>query len=152
MKSHSKLEVAKTQLDRAIMLYFEGDYYSAATLAGASEEILGKFLDKQGSESDLKNQIRTTQALGERLFGEQYNETHVASMINDVRNWLKHFTEGKDLEFDEEEAAADLIDRASNNYSMLTGLTGEETEDMRRFLSSRIDPHNAAVRSQLPNA
>jgi hypothetical protein len=90
MKVHRKFDVAEAQLDRAIILYFEGDYYSAATLAGASEEILGKFLENKRAESDLKSQIRATQAVGEILFKERYKEKHLASMINEVRNWLRN--------------------------------------------------------------
>lgn len=148
MKAHCKLDVAKAQLDRAIILYFEGDYYSATTLAGASDEIFGQFLENKGFQSELKSQIRTTQAAGEILFKERYTEKHLASVINEVRNWLKHFTGGKDLVFDAKVAAIDLIDRACKNYFELTG---EETNGMRRFMSSQINLNNAVVSSELPN-
>jgi aryl-alcohol dehydrogenase-like predicted oxidoreductase len=56
MRVHKQLEAAKNQLDRAIKLFFdEADYYSAATLAGASEEILGKMLEAQGEKNALKS-------------------------------------------------------------------------------------------------
>ena len=116
MRIHRKFDMATAQLDRAILLYSEGGYYSAATLAGASEEIFGRYLENTGSQSELKSQIWATQAAGEILFKERYTEKHLASMTNEVRNWLKHFTEGNDLTFNEKDAAASLIDRACTNY------------------------------------
>jgi len=71
MKIHRKIDVARAQLERSISLFFEGDYYSAATLAGASEEILGKFIEKTGAENELKSLVRATKAVG-KFFGEEY--------------------------------------------------------------------------------
>jgi hypothetical protein len=79
-----------------------------------------------------------------KLFGEEYAEKQLVTMINEVRNWLKHFTNGEDLEFDSKEAAAELIERASTNFY---NLTGEETEGMRKFLASQIDTNNAHIRN-----
>ncbi len=53
---YSKLEIAVHQLERAIKLYLDEKYYiSTITLAGASEEILGKIIESAGGETDLSN-------------------------------------------------------------------------------------------------
>ena len=51
--SHDIQCAALRQLDTALRLYFEGeDYYSVVTLAGASEEILGKLLEDKNLENE----------------------------------------------------------------------------------------------------
>ena len=51
----TKQEVAIHQLERAIDLFIqEEDIICATTLAGASEEIFGKLLEKNGGQSWLK--------------------------------------------------------------------------------------------------
>ena len=52
------LKIAKEQLETALRLYFEQrDYYSAITLAGAAEEILGKMLNHNGEENLLNSLV-----------------------------------------------------------------------------------------------
>ena len=53
MENHDIQCAALRQLETALRLYFEGeDYYSVVTLAGASEEVLGKLL----KDKNLKNE------------------------------------------------------------------------------------------------
>lgn len=46
--SITKLQVATVQLDAAIRLFFDGDYVSSLTLAGAAEGILGALSQRAG--------------------------------------------------------------------------------------------------------
>jgi hypothetical protein len=142
MDIHRKIDVAKAQLEQSICLFFDGDYYSAATLAGASEEILGKALESTSKRNELQHQIHVRREVG-KLFGVESPEKQVRTNLNEVRNWLKHFTNGEDLEFDSRDAAAELIERANSNYMKLTG---DEAEGMPNFLRFQIDPNNAHVR------
>lgn len=132
---HNKLEAAKNQLDRAIKLFFdEADYYSAATLAGASEEILGKMLEAQGGKHALAS---ISSAIAEILRVndvQALTQKSIISDLNDVRDWLKHYRDGKDLEFDAKEAAFALIDRAVLNYYQLTS---DKTAEMIRFTTQQ---------------
>lgn len=127
----SKIEIAKLQLDRAIALMLDDkDYVSAITLAGASEEITGSLLRKSGHKSiydELKNgfeklvQLRHGRALDSKSFNR---------LANGIRNGLKHLDNGAPLQFDLEDAAADIVDRAVSNFWKLTS---QETQNMERF-------------------
>jgi hypothetical protein len=131
MSVHNKLEAAKNQLDRAIKLFFaEADYYSAVTLAGAAEEILGKMLEAQGEKHALASLSSAIADIFTANDLPTLRNRELVRQLNDVRDWLKHYTDGKDLDFDAKEAAAALIDRAVTNYYQLTG---RKTGEMTRF-------------------
>src|SRR6266436_4293163 len=112
MSVHNKLEAARNQLDRAIKLYFdEADYYSAATLGGASEEILGKMLEDRGEKHALTSITSAIADIFRSTDVPTLSNKELISQLNEVRDWLKHYTGGKNLEFDEKEAAFAFIDR-----------------------------------------
>ena len=135
MSTHSKLEAAKRQLDRAIKLFFdEADYYSAITLAGASEEILGKMLEARGETHALTSISSTITEILSANDVPTLTNRELIRQLNDVRDWLKHYRDGKDLDFDAKEAALQLIDRAVSNYFQLTG---GESNEMVRFKSQQ---------------
>ena len=51
---YSQLDIAITQLNAAIRLFLDDkDYISSATLAGASEEIVGAMLRRNGEDAAL---------------------------------------------------------------------------------------------------
>ena len=59
MLTLTKQQVAEHQLERALRLFLdERDYVSAITLAGASEEILGRLLAKEGKEHALGSFVK----------------------------------------------------------------------------------------------
>lgn len=125
----SKLEAAEHQLERALQLFLEeADYVSAITLAGASEELLGKLLEQQGKEPVIKNFAAACVAAGHHV-KENWREKIFISMANSFRDGLKHITDGQPISVSSE-AAADILDRAVENYF---SLTGKETHRMRAF-------------------
>jgi len=129
---HTKLKAAETQLERALTLYLEGtDYLSAITLAGAAEEPLGKMLEKSGGKHQLHSDSSAMAVVHLHLFDERLEAKDAISHINMVRDWLKHFRDGSDLEFDARERASEIIDRAVSNYFHLTG---NESTQMRQFM------------------
>ena len=135
MSVHNKLKAAKNQLDRAIKLFFdEADYYSAATLAGASEDILGKMLEAQGKKHALKSISSAIVEILRAADAPTLENKKLIEQLNDVRDWLKHYIGGKDLEFDAKEAASALIDRAVSNYYQLTK---DQSAEMIRFTSQQ---------------
>jgi hypothetical protein len=79
------------------------------------------------------------------IFREQCSEKQLATMINEVRNWLKHYSKEQDLTFDEKKASAELIDGACTNFFRFPRA---ETEGMRRFTSAQINTDNANSRRQ----
>ena len=153
-KEHDVRDAARIQLDTAIRLYLEReDYYSVVTLAGASEEILGRLLPDgthafgifnkifvkaqqllggQPSDADAeKADENSEKALDEdaEKAAEKAAEKWVADRSNDVRNWLKHL-KSKTHSFDAKQEAFDMVNRAIDNYWRLNE---DLTPLMRRF-------------------
>lgn len=127
----TKLEVAEHQLDRALRLLMEeGDHVSSITLAGASEEILGKMLHEQGKENDLQSYVRACRELGIQDFGEEWPAKEFVSIANYFRDGLKHYKSGDPISVPFE-AAVEIIDRAIANY---WNYTGNETNLMKQFM------------------
>lgn len=126
----SKLEVAEHQLERALQLFLdENDYVCAITLAGASEEILGKLLEQSGLENSLGYFVKSCVEIGKTAHGVEWSKKVFVTMANEFRDALKHITDGQFVSVPKE-AAVEILDRAMENY---WALTANETERMRRF-------------------
>ncbi len=131
MLTLTKLGVAEHQLERALRLFLdEKDYVCAITLAGASEEILGKLLEKAGKEHALGSFVKACVATGKVVYNENWSHKDFADMANAFRNDLKHYTDGNSITIPRE-AAVEILDRAIENFF---ALTGRETQNMRRFM------------------
>ena len=131
----SNLEIAKRQLNRAILLFFdEKDYVSSLTLAGAAEEILGKILNHEMSSShSLDEVINGALKLNNVPIGgheEKKAKKEIANIANYFKNRLKHYNAEGELTFSVDFYAAQIIDRAIENYFKTTG---NETPQMARF-------------------
>jgi hypothetical protein len=133
-ESLTNLEIAKRQLDRSISLFFnEKDFVSSLTLAGAAEEILGKLLNKQGVPHVMDEIIKGSLALNDIEPGspaEPKAKKSIAGMMNRFKNKLKHYNEDESITFSVDFYAAEMIDRAAQNYFTLTA---DETILMKRF-------------------
>jgi hypothetical protein len=122
MPTFTKLQVAERQLDRALKLFLdEKDYVCAITLAGASEEILGKLLEKVGKEHALGSFVKACVAAGRILHGEEWSTKEFVGMENAWRDALKHYTDGEPIAVPRE-AAVEILDRAIDNLWALTAL------------------------------
>ncbi len=108
-------EIGEIQLNCAIEMYNKNNFICAITLAGASEEILGKLLKEYSGEDnsltiineDLKNKYP-------ELNSENWNH-------NLVRNSMKHVCEeicNQDLNI--RKYALDIIARGIHNYFLYT--------------------------------
>lgn len=139
--AHAPLCIAQRQLDTALRLYFEQeDYYSVITLAGAAEEILGKFLKENGIENALDSLKEEVFAI-DKVLGEAPSRRDIATRANDARNKLKHCSPGKLIEFDAKEEAEDMLDRAIQNVLKLVvnNIVGADafTPEMRQVRPAR---------------
>lgn len=115
-------QIAEAHLLAAIRMWKERNYIPAVTLAGAAEEILGKRLRKLGREPSFDNLKAAIVTLAKRFGDKQPNtDKLVADLMNQTKNELKHYAGDEWLEFDLEEDAYELIERAISNYMMLTG-------------------------------
>lgn len=131
----SNLEIAERQLDRAISLFFsEKDYVSALTLAGAAEEILGKILNHEMNVPHALDEIiKGTLKLNKVPAGGSEEKEAIkaaANMANYFRNRVKHYNAEGQIHFSVDFYAADIIDRAIENYFAVTNY---ETPLMVRF-------------------
>ncbi|WP_175660592.1 hypothetical protein [Burkholderia ambifaria] len=148
MAATSKLEVATELLTEALRIYLEGKaYFASLHLAGAAEEIFGRFVQDEGGVPAFHN-MRDAALLFEKLCLEDDGEPApssgaakaMADVINNAKNATKHGI--ADVDFDAKEEAQDLLDRAIDNYSSL----------QFRFKLPEIDQlhdyHNARYRKQ----
>jgi hypothetical protein len=127
----SKREVAKRQLDSALRCFLDhGDIISAITLAGASEEILGKLLEKEGRKHSLEEFVEACVGTGRAYYGEEWAKKDFVEMLTYFKNSLKHIGDGKDITVTRD-AAVEILDRAIDNH---WALEGEQSELMRRYM------------------
>ena len=128
-----KLGVARNQLERAIALYVdESDFISAITLAGAAEEPLGKILKEETGTNRLEHQVKIVSKIQEHFGLEKKTRRELISDENRVKDWLKHYQDGTDLQFNAKEEAHTLIERAVSTYA---AVTGSVSDPMRPFFT-----------------
>ncbi|WP_217450827.1 hypothetical protein [Vogesella oryzae] len=138
-----KLTIACELLDRALRLYYEGDSdFAALHLAGAAEELLGKYVEAFGGESSFANlqsaAIRLSKYINED--GTESTPKAIAGVMNRAKNATKHMEKtGKDhVTFNARTEAHDLLDRAvSNYYQAMDAYDLPETELIWRFSQER---------------
>ena len=123
MKLH-KIEVAQRQLDTAIGLFFaDGDPCAVITLAAASEEMLGNYVDGVWIANNPNNMFC-------RMYGEALrrnldfkNKSEFSQrLVNVTKNALKHANSPEEqyVLFDEEETVIRLM-LALMNYQVGSG-------------------------------
>ncbi len=115
----SKLEVAEVQLFHAIELYLEGEHLiSSITLAGASEEILGKLVNDMDKENALETKVKGLCDTHKIIYGELAEPKSYINIKNDTRNELKH-KKSMELTKNFEQDATSMIKRAIINYKII---------------------------------
>lgn len=134
----TKLQVAIELLDTALELYFRGDsYFAALHLAGATDELLGKYTEKHRGQPSLAAILDA--AVHFSSCNDELQRKRLANLINGPKNSIKHFDDGTSvkIEFDPKLEAKRMLDRAMSNYYLVAHLTGDlsrgETSLMRRF-------------------
>jgi hypothetical protein len=141
MEKFHKLELAEIQLNRAIILFLdEEEYVSSITLAGAADEILGKYVRKLGGQTSIDMILNLVVSRGESqgLSAKEYRSTY----MNGTKNALKHHDGSSDnhLTKDWEIEAISLIFRASMNFHILANKFNEYTlAFMKHMRFSRQD-------------
>ena len=139
-----KLALAEIQLHRAILVFLnDKDFPSAATLAGAAEEILGKYVLKAGgkpSVEDLLDRIENqpeTEGLSRKVLRDTF--------LNGTKNLLKHHgdTAEDHIERVWQTEAINLIFRGSMNYRALAGTYSDHIRLFLKYIrSERPDLYN----------
>jgi len=134
----SKIELARIQLVEAIVLFMQGNYVCAITLAGASELILAGVLEEIGTNTVVEESIGVIAAIhgmksvnGAVLKPMQGNsDKAIYNQWNEARNTLKHHNKNKPSTitinlFDE---AYWLIKRALTNSKKVNLIIENEQE------------------------
>lgn len=124
-------DVARVQLETALRLYAEDeDLFSAITLAGAAEEILGTLLqNKRGRQrtdppTALESDRHAAAIMHEYLYGVPGDADAYGDRVHRARNALKHMNSPMGtVTLDLGEEARDALDRAIRNYWRLLGMT-----------------------------
>jgi len=134
-----KISIARIQLDTAISLFLsDTDFISSLTLAGASEEILGKLLERDGNDSTLKK----LHAWYEETSGEEIKYSEFAQKANLARNCLKHASvmEEDEIEIYKWEAV-NMIMRAMTNYKELTNEPSKIMNEMANWIQENKETY-----------
>ena len=92
----TKLEVAVLQLDQAIRLFLEGDLVSSLTLAGASEEILGRLSERAGQPVAAEQIAAFHMDDTDPALADDKRRKVLFTVMNRARNEAKHA--GKETE------------------------------------------------------
>jgi hypothetical protein len=117
---YSKLHIAREYLELAMRRYMErSDYFSAIHLAGAAEELFGKWLQEEDRalNRDLKAQI----AFEALETGQMSKIKEVISRRNWSRNTAKHMSDDRQINIwlDPVFEARNWIDTAVENYEKI---------------------------------
>ena len=117
-QTYDKRFIALTQLESALRLFREGDdYFSALTLAGAAEEILGDLLRSRGQQNALDDLTSGAVLIHKHLFGEEAGAKEFAIRANRARTASKHLDAGgHTITLDIRDEAKDMLERAIGNY------------------------------------
>lgn len=131
----NKFDIAVMQLHTAIDLFLHSNYICAITLAGAAEEILGKYA------SHTKN--CTAHSLLIEGLVELYKEDPKwlnDNVVNHDRNHLKHHDSQTDdsLEIDPKFSAIVLIVRAIHNFKVCGPPLTAEMESFVEWLQANM--------------
>ncbi|MCP2140716.1 UNVERIFIED_ORG: hypothetical protein J2Y94_002041 [Pseudomonas poae] len=137
-----KIEIASQLLDTALRHFFSEppEYFATICLAGAAEEILGKYVESKGGESSFNSMRNGALLLSRFLEGEPTTEKAIHNLMNKAKNSTKHMNGSDDstVNFDPKAEAKDLLDRAVTNYYQLMGhYELKETDLLTRFNNQR---------------
>lgn len=137
MPSYHRIEIAKAHLDRAIVLFIdENDFINAITLAGAAEEVLGKFARRANLIPAMEE---ITDILHTEVDGEIDKKRIRNDYLNRVKNSLKHFEEGDDelVEIEPEAEAIIMIIRAMTNVMLIEGQLNEHAKIFYNYIKTK---------------
>ena len=120
---YNKIDIAIKQLETALALFLsEKKCFSALTLAGAAEEILGKALKIKGIENSLQAQYKKYSQEGLEWINPPRTWAEFTTYgKNKARNAIKHLSGPDDITFeaDIEDEALWMLVRAIDNYNRL---------------------------------
>ena len=139
LKKYEKIGIARLLLEKALSVYEEGDnYFAALHLAGASEEILGKYLNAKGLKTSLESEKEAFILINKKLFNREISGKEAISFLNKTKNAIKHMDDKNDtfVVMDPKEDAEAMLDRALTNWWRLEQVF---TTSMEKFWNRNIN-------------
>lgn len=164
MATVRKVDIAKHYLEDALRLYSNGRFLSALTLAGAAEEMFGKFLERSvpikvgglslRPVSAHDKEAKALYAFDQQFVGTQYflekNLDQIKKELNTPRNSAKHFNDPNEstFNFDQQLEAGCMIIRTIRNYRIAFPDTDDrydyEEEDISVDQMNKLNPFGLA--------
>lgn len=132
---YNKFFIAKEHLQCAINLFLDGKYFSALTLAGASEEILARFMKEYSTKEPAFRQI--IPLIKNKVY-HAHDEKYVIKVLNKTKNAVKH-PDNTNREFEPvvtchiKEEAMVLIVRALSNYRSFPDCNSDDFLNITEF-------------------
>lgn len=133
MQELTKLDAARAQLDRALLLFLdEKDYLSSLTLGGAAEEIFLQLFRERGVEAAGDSLVSLAVYVGEADGLVKVRPGEYRYMMNYALNSAKHYDypDGEKTVLVDERETASVLNRAITDCLKLSP---ECSESMKRF-------------------
>lgn len=102
-------------------MYERKDYFAALHLAGAGEEIMGKYLEAAGGMPSLKSQTHAIVGVKKMLYGVDMFEKDAKTLLNKPKNTIKHMNDRAEstVSMDPKYESEDMLGRAFTNLIRL---------------------------------
>lgn len=139
----SKLEAASIQLDRAIRLFFEGDWLCSLTLAGAAEEILGRLAERAGHEVAVRFISCYHANDGASEFFTGMNAQEIVNALNRPRNSAKHANDPQETSVDVTKIDALQMLMRAIPMGVALGLKTEHIARMHEWIEANREERQA---------
>jgi len=137
LRKYEKIDIVDQMLETALSLFNEGeDYFSVLQIAGACEEILGKYLESKGRNTSLQSDAELFVAIKRILSRSETTVKKAIIFLNKPKNSIKHLSDNNDTTviMDPREDAKAVINRAISNW---WNLNRELTPLMKEFKKSQ---------------
>ncbi len=119
---YEKLDIVSQMIETALSLFLERkDYFSVLQIAGACDEILGKYLKLKGINTSLETDVEAVNSIKKSLSGVDSTFKETRDFLNKSKNSIKHMNDSADttVTMDPEDEAEEMLDRAIANWRKL---------------------------------
>ncbi len=141
--SYKKIDqkaTAKHFLIEALRYYKKGDDLScliALSLAGISEELMGKMLIETGKETALENEKKGFSAVLKILNKKEKSDKELHDFLNKAKNTTKH--DSGTIYLDPKSEASDMLNRAVRNFERYFDVILYESDDFKKGRKKATD-------------
>jgi hypothetical protein len=138
----TKRRIALIQMERSLKLVEAGDPVSALTLAGAAEEILGRFASRRKVPPCVELTAEGLASLYHQKHRRCPPKKHLIGFLNSARNHLKHQDDGRNIRVDadwQSEAETMLFRAMINHFNSFDCYPS--SQPLRRWMTGIMPRH-----------